>query len=371
MSKHTYSSLSDPTSWNLITSEELEGDLLQSWEWGQFKEKFGWIASRYMWSGLQGRPGAAAQILERSLRIPGTRQSARILYCPRGPTLNWADEKLRTQVLQDLIQLVQEREAIFLKIDPLVPISMCEDSSDITSSIGKNVTQTLRLLDWRPSNEQVQFKNTLHLDLEPSEDELLASMKQKTRYNVRLAARSGVNVREGGLEDLDLLYRLYAETSVRDGFVIRQLDYYVSAWGDFIESGMAQPLIAEFEGEAIAALILYQFGKSAKYMYGMSRSEHREKMPNYLLQWEAIRWAKVHGCHTYDFWGAPDSLDEKDPLWGLYRFKSGFGAVFVESIGAWDHVFQHRSYQVYTQVLPRILNLMRVRGQRQTRRLVD
>src|SRR5574342_54174 len=130
-----------------------------------------------------------------------------------------------------------------------------------------------------------KFRNTVTLDLRLSEADLLARMKQKTRYNVRLAEKKGVHVRPGSPADLDLLYRLYAETSVRDGFVIRSADYYREAWGSFIEAGLARPFIAEVEGEPVSALILFRFARTAWYMYGMSREAHREKMPNHLLQW--------------------------------------------------------------------------------------
>jgi lipid II:glycine glycyltransferase (peptidoglycan interpeptide bridge formation enzyme) len=345
--------------------------LLQSWEWGEFKEEFDWEATRYAWKDKTGRPQAVAQILQRTLRIAGISSSARLLYCPRGPSLKWEHQELRHRVLQDLKNLAKDRKAIYLKIEPLIPVAIEGDPFDSIAVCGENVLQTLQTLDWKPSSEQVQFKNTMLLDLRPDEEALLAAMKQKTRYNIRLAGRAGVSVRKGDLEDLDLLYRIYAETSIRDDFVIRQPAYYATAWGNFIRAGIAQPLIAEFEGEAIAAILVYQYGKTATYMYGMSRSLYREKMPNYLLQWEAIRWAKSQGCETYDLWGAPEVLDESDPLWGLYRFKRGFGARYIESIGGWDYIVQPRLYWAYKKVLPKILDQMRARGRRRTSKTLD
>ena len=136
------------------------------------------------------------------------------------------------------------------------------------------------------------------IDLSPSEDEMLARMKQKTRYNVRLAGKKGVTVRTGTLEDLPMLYKMYAETSVRDGFVIRDEGYYQTVWQTFMqsESPKCEPLIAEVEGEPVAAIFVFYFAGRAYYIYGMSREAHREKMPNYLLQWEAMQRAKAAGC---------------------------------------------------------------------------
>jgi lipid II:glycine glycyltransferase (peptidoglycan interpeptide bridge formation enzyme) len=158
-----------------------------------------------------------------------------------------------------------------------------------------------------------------------------------------------------------MLYDMYRETSLRDGFVLRPFQYYRDAWGSFIKSGLAWPLIARVDGDAVAMVIIFRFGDRAWYMYGASLSQHRDKMPNHLLQWEAIRWARSVGCTVYDFWGAPVELAENDPMWGVYRFKQGFGATLVQHIGAYDYVGSRLWYWVYTVVMPRLLNLMRRR----------
>jgi lipid II:glycine glycyltransferase (peptidoglycan interpeptide bridge formation enzyme) len=188
---------------------------------------------------------------------------------------------------------------------------------------------------------------------------------------MRLAGRRGVEVRRGSIEDLDLLYRMYAETSVRDGFVIRHEEYYADAWGSFIEAGMAQPFIAEVEGQPVAGLIAYRFSETAYYLYGMSIDKHREKMPNYLLQWEAMRWAKEQGCTRYDLWGAPDEIDKNDPMYGVYRFKDGFGAKFVRTTGAWDLPLRPLLYALYTRAMPIALSLMRRLGRSRTKQAID
>jgi lipid II:glycine glycyltransferase (peptidoglycan interpeptide bridge formation enzyme) len=209
------------------------------------------------------------------------------------------------------------------------------------------------------------------IPLDQDEETLLMNMKSKTRYNVRLAGRRGVSIRKGSTHDLDLLYRMYAETSVRDGFIIRHQGYYEDAWGTFITAGLAQPLIAEVEGQPVAALIAYRFGPTAYYLYGMSTSEHREKMPNYLLQWEAMRWAKRQGCERYDLWGAPDRIDPDDPMYGVYRFKDGFGARFVRTVGAWDLPLRPTLYALYTRFVPLVLALLRKIGRSKTRQSID
>jgi lipid II:glycine glycyltransferase (peptidoglycan interpeptide bridge formation enzyme) len=137
-----------------------------------------------------------------------------------------------------------------------------------------------------------------------------------------------------------------------------------------MQSGKAEALIAEVNGELIAALIVFRFASKAWYMYGMSLPAHREKMPNHLLQWEAIRRAKECGCTTYDLWGAPDAFDQSDPLWGVYRFKEGLGGQVVRHIGAWDLPVRPMLYSLYTRILPRVLNVMRRRGRDRIKRMV-
>lgn len=350
--------------WNNALGTLDGGHLLQSWQWGELKSQYGWKPSRIIWNDDSQTPIAAAQLLIRT-----TTGNLTIAYCPRGPILNWENPGLYKQVLSDIADHASQRGAIFVKMDP--EISIDNDHELLDQDKTNLLRESWLHLGWRESQEQIQFRNTFMLNLEADEETLLANMKQKTRYNVRLSARRGVVIRRGGLEDLDLLYQMYAETSVRDGFVIRDPAYYRDAWGSFIQDNVAQPLIAEVEDEPVAAIILYRFGKTAYYLYGMSRALHRDKMPNHLLQWEAIRWAKEAGCLVYDFWGAPDRVDPGDPMYGVYRFKEGFGAQFVQTIGAWDFPIKSLQYQLYKNLLPSILSVLRSFGRARTRAQVD
>jgi lipid II:glycine glycyltransferase (peptidoglycan interpeptide bridge formation enzyme) len=201
---------------------------------------------------------------------------------------------------------------------------------------------------------------------------MLARMKPKTRYNVRLAEKKGVTVRAGSLVDLPMLFKMYAETSVRDGFVIRDQDYYLTVWQTFMQAQQpsAVPLIAEVEGEPVAAIFLFSFARRAYYVYGMSRNLHREKMPTYLLQSEAMKRAKADGCAVYDLWGAPEVFDESDSMWGVYRFKEGLGGAVVRTLGAYDFAPSKLWYKLYAEVMPRVLDVMRSRGKEKTRQSV-
>jgi peptidoglycan pentaglycine glycine transferase (the first glycine) len=349
----------DANHWNRLLCQDLDGHLLQSWEWGQFKQRFGWEADYLSWKDDRAQTLAAALVLKRSLL-----SFFSILYCPRGPIMDWSNEALRFSVLSELQKVSESARAIFIKIDPNLPLGSGQPDTpdELLNPLGEQVILDMERLGWISSDEQIQFKNSMHLDLRPTEDELLRRMKSKTRYNIRLARRRGVTVRKGDEHDLDPLYRMYAATSLRDHFTIREWTYYQDAWGSFIKSGMAQPFIAEVDGEPVAGIIVFHYGRRAIYMYGMSLEIHREKMPNQLLQWEAIRWAKAMGYTIYDFWGAPDTFTEQDPMWGVYRFKSGFGAEVIRTPGAWDYVTRPALYNVYNVILPKVLSIMRKRG---------
>lgn len=350
--------------WNSIIATFPEPHLLQTWQWGQVKARFGWAPSHRLW-GDEHKPDAAALILQRHIPIAGFAARLRVLYLPKGPLLrDWGDEASREKVLDDLQSLARQRGAIFLKMDPdiILGVGAPGEPGAEFSPLGGMLQAELQSRGWRYSAEQIQFRNTVIVDLTLSEEEMLARMKQKARYNVRLADRQGAKVRIGNMADFGLLYRMYAETSARSDFVIRGEEYYQKLWRAFYDAGMLDPLIAEVEGEPVGGVMLFRFGGRAWYLHGMSREAHREKMPNYLLQWEAMRRAKEMGCTVYDLWGAPEIFDESDSMWRVFRFKQGLGGTVLRTLGAYDYPVRPVLYNLYTQTLPRILELMRRRS---------
>ena len=374
-------------SWNSIISKLPNPHFLQTFGWGQVKAKYGWIPYYAIWtddgkfhvsqttdnlSQITGHCVAAAMILKKQILNRGFAARLSILYAPKGPLLDWENAGLRDRVLNDLQSFAKKQGAIFLKVDPdiLLGRGIPQSADDVPDNAGQAIRSELMRRGWVYSSDQIQFQNTVLIDLSASEEEMLARMKPKTRYNVRLAEKKGVVLRVGTLEDLPMLYKMYAETSVRDGFVIRDEEYYKTAWGIFMRQGgqpSAVPLIAEVNGEPVAAIFLFMFAKRAYYVYGMSRNLHREKMPTYLLQWEAMKLAKAGGCTAYDLWGAPEIFDESDSMWGVYRFKEGLGGEVVRTLGAYDFVPNQLWYKLYAEVMPRILNAMRSRGKERTK----
>lgn len=307
--------------------------VLQSWSWGLVKAGSGWRVERWRVQ-RGGRPLGAFQLLWRQ---PTAALPLRVAYVPKGPLLDWSDDEATALVLTQIEELCRRRGCLQVKIDP---------------DVGENHAEWVRLKqlllqrNWRFSPEQIQFKNTGFTDINLAEEELLNSFKSKWRYNIRLAERRGVTVRCGDLKDMPGFYRLYKETSVRDGFLIRPFSYYNSLWRTFLKMQQDEGtrtggalLLAEHpdESQPIAGLFLLRYGRQTLYFNGASSARRRRDMPNYLLQWRALQWARAQGCTVYDWWGAPTNPDEpSDPLQGVWRFKEGFAARMAVHMGAWD-----------------------------------
>ncbi len=340
--------VTDQKEWNSALEQIPYAHVLQSWAWGEIKARHGWTPMRVLFLENDA-PVAAAQILRRAL----PRTPFGILYVPKGPALDFENVELFARVLKELETIARQQRAIFIKIDP-----------DLCAT--QNAAQSLAQRGWRVSNEQIQFHNTVTLDLTRSESEILAAMKPKWRYNIRLAEKKGVRVEQGAENDLELFYEMYAETSARDGFLIRPFEYYRDVWETMLNAGQAKIFFARLstplrsaQDDVIAGIMLFLFSKRAWYFYGASRNSHRDVMPNHLLQWEAMRWAKQQGVTEYDFWGAPNVLDESDSMYGVYKFKMGFGGEFVERIPAHDFVVNRALYWLYAVARPRYLARLR------------
>jgi len=351
--------------WNSIIRSLPGAHFLQTREWAAVKRAVGWQAQELVWRNEEGKVSSAAQVLVRSMRLLRYGSRLGVGYVPRGPLIEWTDASQRTGVLEALEAHARRHHLVFIKIDPEILISRGVNALADEDGVAPILMEELRQRGWRYSPEQIQFKNTMLLDLSGSEEDWLARMKQKTRYNIRLAVKNGVTARKAGIDDLPMLYNMYVETANRDGFIIRPQDYYLDVWSRFIDAGMAEGLVAEYEGLPFSGLVYFHLGTRAWYVYGMSKNLQRDKMPNYLLQWEAMRAARAKGCLVYDLWGAPDTFEPGDPMFGVYRFKDGLGAEVVRTIGAWDYPVKPPLYYIYHQVLPRLLDVTRSIRRRQ------
>lgn len=355
--------VAEAAGWRAALSALPHPHVLQSWEWGDIKAQTGWQADRViLHTDAEGEPVAAFQFLTRAL---APNAPVRIGYVPKGPVVDWGDGAAVNTALDAIQDHARRRNCVFVKIDP-----------DVRSDLAEGVVlkEKFKRRGWRFSREQIQFQNTAYSDLRPDEDELLAAMKSKWRYNIRLARRRGITVREAGTDDLQAFYAMYAETGERDGFLIRPYAYYASTWGTLLaaQEDDANPaggalLLAEHLDESVpvAGLFLMRYADRAWYFYGASTERRRRDMPNYLLQWEAMTWARSHGCTVYDWWGAPtDVSDPLDPMQGVWQFKQGFGAEFQPHVGAWDYVVNPALYALYAGAMPKALDLMKRWNQR-------
>ena len=326
--------------WKQFVSAHPETYILQTAEWGELKANFGWDVVRLLVDDL------GVQILFRKLPLGFT-----VAYLPKpidggqlldgGPlTVDRTSPSTVHRLRSEIDSICRKKRAVFLKIEP----DLWDDEPPL------RITQYA--LQTSPHN--IQPPRTIVISLAGSEEDILARMKQKTRYNVRLAEKKGVTVR--AWDDLDGFHRLMQITGSRDGFGVHSLAYYRKAYDLFHPTGMAELLVAEFEGRPLAALMIFAVGARSWYLYGASNDEERNRMPTYLLQWEAMRWAKARGCAEYDLWGVPD-VDEAtleagfetrhDGLWGVYRFKRGFGGEVKRAAQALDKVYMPWLYQVY------------------------
>lgn len=324
--------------WNDFVRGSEYPTVMQSWQWGELKATTGW-QPHVVAIERDGAITGGALVLERPIPHVGRC----LFYAPRGPVVDWSDAPLVREVVAQIRALAGDRGAIALKIDPPVPAERDEVVKLLTG-------EGFRFAgDDDPDLGGTQPRYVMKTDLTPEPEELLASFKSKWRYNIRLAGRRGVRVREGTRDDLPRFYELLEGTAERDEFGVRSYEYFEMMYDLLEPEGMLKLFVAEFEGEVIAGDILLRMGDEAVYVYGASDRDYHKHMPNHLLQWEEMKWARSAGCTTYDFRGVSREVDGEPigELGGLNRFKRGFAAEYMEYIGEYDLVFSPTWYRVY------------------------
>jgi peptidoglycan pentaglycine glycine transferase (the first glycine) len=317
--------------WEAYLTRFPEAHLLQTAAWGELKSSFGWYPRRV----VAGESGA--QLLFRRWPLGLT-----LAYIPKGPLgPDWP------RLWPEVDRLCRKEHAVLLKVEPDV-------WEPAPSSMGDCLPGFL------PGQYYIQPRRTVMVSLTGSEDEILERMKPKTRYNIRLAQKKGIEVHP--TSDLDAFYRLMVATGQRDGFGVHSPDYYRRAYELFSPRSECCLLQADYAGQPLAALMVFLRGKSAYYLYGASSDLERNRMPAYLLQWQAMLWARQHGCLEYDLWGVPDQDEEvleanfeqrHDGLWGVYRFKRGFGGQLKRSASSFDRIYMPPLYAFYRWWLKR------------------
>ncbi len=314
--------------WNQFIQNHPNVHLLQTGEWGELKSAFGWDAVRI----TNGEVGA--QILFRRLPLGFT-----IAYIPKGPVCSGLSSVVSEPFWNEIDSICKQYHAVFLKVEP---------------DMWGDAPLTTRRPSLITSKHNIQPPRTVIINIQDSEEQILAHMKQKTRYNIRLAEKKGVTVR--AWDDVAAFHKMMRITGERDRFGVHSLEYYQRAYNLLHPKDMCEILLAEYEGKPLAALFVARSGDQAYYLYGASTDEERNRMPTYLLQWEAMKWARARGCGAYDLWGVPDedeatleaNFDKRqDGLWGVYRFKRGFGGELKRAAQALDRVYNPLLYKLY------------------------
>ena len=334
------------SAWDAFYENHPDSHILQSSLWGELKSNFGWnpyhLISETINRAVKYQIGA--QILIRPFFARWS-----VAYIPKGPIGGNGIDFLGdhgSKFWTEIDQFCQKNRIAFLIIEP-------------DSNINEGVFDNNAGLNYIPVGFQrgilnIQPNQTIIIKINRSDEEILGAMKQKTRYNIRLAHRKEVSVTPQ--DDINAFHSLMVLTGERDGFGIHNKRYYKLAYELFHPSSKCELFFAEYKNELIGAIMVFANGNRAWYMYGASSVEHRQSMPNYLLQWRAIQWARDLGCEYYDLWGIPDENIEtlekeftkrSDGLWGVYRFKRGFGGCLQRSFGPWDRVYSPVLYKLF------------------------
>lgn len=296
--------------WNNFITEN-EGAFLQSYEWGIFQESLG----RKIWRlCLQNK--LAALVIKNNLPLGKS-----YFYCPYGPVVK-SGQGLRL-FFNQLQEIAESENAIFFKMEPAKSLQ----EKDLLKS------------------SSIQPKKTTVLNITGSSEDILSKMHQKTRYNIRLAQKKGVEVEVADLpsqKEIAIFWNLASATAERDKFRLHDQDYYQKMLTVLAKERIIKLFLAKFEGEVIAASIICFYGDTAYYLHGASDYQYRKLMAPHLVQWQAILKAKILGYRFYDFWG----IDEQK--WpGVTRFKKGFGGQEINYPGAYDLVWQKKWYKIY------------------------
>jgi peptidoglycan pentaglycine glycine transferase (the first glycine) len=323
------------SAWDTFVRKHPRGHFLQLSAWGVLKSEYGWEAKQVTLESPSGEILAGAQILFRMLPI------GKLAYIPFGPLVDWADAELVKRLFAKIHEAV--RGTAFLKVEPGFDVS----------------SDAMQTLDFRPSPQTVQPPRTVLIDLD-NEEAILKRMNQGTRRNIRKAEKFEVEIREGTRADVDSFNAMTNETGQRDGFGVHVPRYYERVYDLFVPSGDAVLLLASYGGVDLAAILVFKVGQQAWYQYGASRDVERQRMASFGIQWAGIQWALRQGCTSYDMVGIPDEDEatlenqfesRNDGLWGVYRFKRGWGGRIVRTVGTWDYPYRSLVYRAYQLAL--------------------
>ena len=314
-----------------------QSSFTQCTDWRKVKNNWGYeaVISRSASGEIVGAMGVLIQ------KIPMIGTS--FLYAPRGPVCDLHNKAILLDLKNGADELARRYNAHAIKWDPDILFTDTEAVENLKAlgfvqSYGPDGFEGI----------QARFNYRLYLNGR-TEDEVFAALTQKTRYNVRVARKHGVEIQAVGKERLDDFMGLMETTGQRDGFNIRPKSYFERMLDSLGEK--VRLYMAFYEGQPISGAITTNFGGKTCYVYGASDNAHRNVMPNYLIQWEMIRWAIETGCWVYDFQGVSGILEESHHMYGLYRFKRGFNGTLDELAGEFDYIYQPLKAKMVDQAI--------------------
>lgn len=312
----------DKTAYNKLVTH-----VIQSWEWGEFRKSLGLPLLRY---GIF-KNGKLTKAFQLTLhKIPFTSQY--VGYLPKGPL---PDKELA----EALTKIGQEHHCALIKVEPNIEVGDNKMFSVYPSFL--------------PSPKSYFTKYNFVLDLTQSEELILKNMHPKTRYNIRVAQKKGVEVAERTDDEAFEIYlKLYFETTKRQNYHGHDENYHKKAWTELKKAGLARLLIGFYNKQPLSCWMLLNFKETLYYPYGGSSTENREVMANNLVAWEAIRLGQRLKLKQFDMWGAANTPnpDRSDPFFGFHNFKAGYGGRLVEYIGTFDLVFNDPLYWAFTLI---------------------
>lgn len=325
----TYRVIGDNESEKFNEEAKKHSQILQSYEWGEVKSAFGWAPIRILIDGV-----GCVSILKRKLPLI----NKCFFYVPRGPSIDFKNQDHVGSFISAIKNEAKKHGAVFLRMDPEI-LENDYETINILKKVGFN-----------KGKKEIQPRTTFILDLTKSLEEIVSNFEPKFRYNMKLAEKKGILVKEDISEKaVEKFYEIYKETCSRQTFIIHPISYYKKIYNLLIKKGMGTLFIAYNDFIPIAGVFIFAFGKRIWYMYGASSNKSRNLMPNNLLHFHVIKWAKEKGFLEYDLWGIPSNPNENHPLWGVYRFKKGFNAKLVKFIGAYDLPFNKIMYKIFDE----------------------
>ncbi len=296
---------------------------MQSQLWGKVKDNWKQVFVTHEENGVT--KGSVA-LLIRKMPLGRT-----LMYSPRGPVCDPHDGDTLAALTQKIKSAAKQHKAYAFKIDPDIE-SSDKIFVDKMKQLGYKLNETKNF-------EGIQPRYVFRLNIkDKTEEEVLAGFHSKTRYNIRLALKNEVECYVGTRDELPQFHAIMQETGSRDGFIIRSLDYFTRMY-DALAPENLRLYLCRYQGNIVSGAIAIHYGNKVWYLYGASSNAYRNVMPNYLMQWEMIKWAVSLGCDVYDFRGVSGDLSEDNPLYGLYRFKKGFGGDFTEFVGEMELTF--------------------------------